>query len=388
MRKISLTVNGTLHYAEVEPRTQLAAVLRDRLHLTGTHLACEQGICGACTILVDGKPIRSCITYAPMHDGAVIETIEGFQSDPIMSALRRAFSENHALQCGFCTPGMIITARDIILRLKEPNEQKIRNELSGNLCRCTGYVGIVRAIQAVIRERAATDGEQPAGPASLGARAAKTPLQPFALSDGSLCSVPAEAPSLQQAVTIEDGWTSIERKIALHHSPDQVWEYFSDISRVAHCIPGASVKSMEGDSFLGEIVIRFGMIKAAFVGEGQRTINPRDREGIIDAQGKDLAGQSNVRGQLTYRVLPARDGTEALVEMQLRFRLTGLLAQFNRPDLVEGFLDVLLSQFVSSCEATLSGKDVTGPRELGALRLLLAVAKRRLKNVFAVKRVA
>lgn len=383
MSKISITVNGELRHAEVESRTQLAEVLRNTLHLTGTHLACEQGICGACTVVVDGKPIRSCITYAPMCDGAAIETIEGFQQDPVMAALRRAFSENHALQCGFCTPGMIITARDIVMRINEPDEKKIRNELSGNLCRCTGYVGIVRAIQAVIRDRAAEVGQTATPNAAVASRG---PLQPFALSDDSLGAARAEAPD--QGVTVRNGWTTAERKMRLSHAPDQVWALFSDIDRIARCVPGAVVKSMNGDSFAGEVVIRFGMIKAAFAGEGERTLDERDRSGLIDARGKDASGQSNVRGQLKYRVDPAGNGDETVVDLQLRFRLVGLLAQFNRPDLVEGFLDALLSQFVSACDATLSGKEPGGVQELSALGVLLVVAKQKLRKFLKPKRAA
>ncbi|MCB2158070.1 MAG: (2Fe-2S)-binding protein, partial [Rhodobacteraceae bacterium] len=155
---IRLTVNGEACTATVPARTQLAEVLRDHLDLTGTHLACEQGVCGACTVMVNGRPVRSCITYAHSCDGAVIETIEGHRGDPVMDRLRDAFSRHHALQCGFCTPGMLATARDIVARFDAPDEATIRHELSGNLCRCTGYVGIVNAIRDVIDQRAADAG--------------------------------------------------------------------------------------------------------------------------------------------------------------------------------------------------------------------------------------
>uniref|UniRef100_UPI0039B88F23 (2Fe-2S)-binding protein n=1 Tax=Albidovulum sp. TaxID=1872424 RepID=UPI0039B88F23 len=150
---IRLTVNGEPCTATVPARTQLAEVLRDHLDLTGTHLACEQGVCGACTVMMDGQPVRACITYAHACDGAVIETIEGHAGDPVMDRLRDAFSRHHALQCGFCTPGMLATARDIVARFDDPDEATIRHELSGNLCRCTGYVGIVNAIRDVVGQR-------------------------------------------------------------------------------------------------------------------------------------------------------------------------------------------------------------------------------------------
>jgi carbon-monoxide dehydrogenase small subunit len=151
---IKLTVNGEPVEAEVEPRLSVADFLRENLNLTGTHLGCEHGVCGACTLVVDGAPVRSCITLAVVCDGADVRTIESFDADPVMAALRAAFTAEHALQCGFCTPGMLATARDIVTRLPEADEARIRLELSGNLCRCTGYVGIVNAIKRVLKERA------------------------------------------------------------------------------------------------------------------------------------------------------------------------------------------------------------------------------------------
>ncbi len=158
MKTINLTVNGQAVSAAVEPRTHLADFLREHEGLTGTHLGCEHGVCGACTIEIDGAPARSCIQFAVRCEGASVRTIEGFDDDEIMRALRTAFSAEHALQCGYCTPGMLVTARDIAMRLPHltdaTDEARIRIELAGNLCRCTGYQGIVRAIQRVLRERA------------------------------------------------------------------------------------------------------------------------------------------------------------------------------------------------------------------------------------------
>ena len=150
---VSLTVNGDAATVEVEPREQLADLLRGTLMLTGTHVGCEHGVCGACTVELDGLPARSCITHAGSCDGASVRTIEGFAEDPVMAELRAAFTAEHALQCGYCTPGMLVTARDIVLRLPDADEARVRRELSGNLCRCTGYVGIVRAIAKVLASR-------------------------------------------------------------------------------------------------------------------------------------------------------------------------------------------------------------------------------------------
>jgi aerobic carbon-monoxide dehydrogenase small subunit len=150
LKRITLQVNGQRVDEAVEPRTHLADFLRERLALTGTNLGCEHGVCGACTVEIDGAPARSCITYAVACEGATVRSIEGFADDPVMAELRAAFTAEHALQCGYCTPGMLVTARDIVTRLPDADEARIRKELSGNLCRCTGYMGIVRAIQRVL----------------------------------------------------------------------------------------------------------------------------------------------------------------------------------------------------------------------------------------------
>jgi len=161
--RIALTVNGRPVEAEVAPRTSLADFVREHLRLTGTHLGCEHGICGACTVEVDGEIARSCITYAVACDGAKVRTIEGFDDDPLMAKLRRAFTEAHALQCGYCTPGMLVAARDLVRRKGGLSRQEIRHDMSGNLCRCTGYVGIVDAIARVMAEEGAERGQTPGG---------------------------------------------------------------------------------------------------------------------------------------------------------------------------------------------------------------------------------
>lgn len=153
MTELTLKINGEDVTANVEPRLSLADFIRDHRRLTGTHLGCEHGVCGACTVLMNGEPARSCITFAVVADGTEITTIEGFDGDDPMAQLRQAFHENHALQCGYCTPGMLVAARDIVTRLPDADEARVRLELAGNLCRCTGYVGIVNAILSVLEQR-------------------------------------------------------------------------------------------------------------------------------------------------------------------------------------------------------------------------------------------
>ena len=147
-RSIRLTVNGTVRTGQVEPRKLLVDFLREDLGLTGTHVGCEHGICGACTILVNGEAARSCLMLAVQADGAELLTVEGLAREGRLHPLQEAFWEHHGLQCGFCTPGMLITAYDLLQTNPTPTEEETRAGLSAVLCRCTGYQGIVRAVQA------------------------------------------------------------------------------------------------------------------------------------------------------------------------------------------------------------------------------------------------
>lgn len=152
-KKIKLTVNGAVYERTLEPRLLLSDFLRMDLGLTGTHVGCEHGVCGACTIIVDGDSARSCLMLAVQADGAVIETVEGLGSLHKLNSVQKAFHEHHALQCGFCTPGMLMTVTDLLRKYPLASDEQIRGGLSGNLCRCTGYEHIVEAVRALVRQR-------------------------------------------------------------------------------------------------------------------------------------------------------------------------------------------------------------------------------------------
>jgi aerobic carbon-monoxide dehydrogenase small subunit len=155
MHVIQITVNGEPVKASVEPRTNLADFLRENADARSIHLGCEHGVCGTCTTVINGKIARSCIALAVSLDGAEVWTLEGLYNDPVIAQLRRSFHECHGLQCGYCTPGVLITARDILQRHKNPPEDVVREALAGSICRCTGYAGIVKAVLHAAEHRGA-----------------------------------------------------------------------------------------------------------------------------------------------------------------------------------------------------------------------------------------
>ncbi|QOZ08070.1 (2Fe-2S)-binding protein [Bradyrhizobium sp. CCBAU 51765] len=155
-RKISLTVNGQAVEAEVEARVNLADFVRQAIGLTGTHVGCEHGVCGACTIIVDGRPARACLMLAVQADGAEVETVESLGTPEALSELQQAFRDRHALQCGFCTPGMLMTIEALLRVEASPTREQVRDVLSGNLCRCTGYQAIVDAALDAAKARRGT----------------------------------------------------------------------------------------------------------------------------------------------------------------------------------------------------------------------------------------
>jgi carbon-monoxide dehydrogenase small subunit len=154
MPHISITVNGRVRSGHVEPRTLLVHFLREHLHLTGTHVGCDTSQCGACTVLVDGRSAKSCTVLAVQADGAQVTTIEGLARDGQLHPLQEAFWEEHGLQCGYCTPGMILSAVNLLQDNPQPTEEEIRTGISGNFCRCTGYQHIVNAIRSAARKMA------------------------------------------------------------------------------------------------------------------------------------------------------------------------------------------------------------------------------------------
>lgn len=377
---IALSVNGQQIRRRAEPRTQLLELLREDLNLTGTHVGCEQGVCGACTVIVDGKPQRSCISFAGDADGATVVTIEGFDDDALMNELRMAFTKHHGLQCGFCTPGMLITARDIIMRLGAISPDRIREELSGNLCRCTGYVGIVEAIHEV------SIGKQPIPSAVTAPTPTIIPEAPRTAIGQENVS-PSGSARQNEAVTAkpsQQGWTSIEQRLRISSPPAQVWEKLIDLQQVASCLPGAEITSVDGSRIEGRMVMALGPMKVAFKGEGHVDLDAASHQGRMTGRGRDTGSGSAAEGEVKWHVLPDDNpvGASALLLVTLSWRLSGRLAQFNRAGLVQDVVQRLASDFTANLENSIKGEPVLldRVRPIGLWSLIWTIIKGRLSR--------
>jgi carbon-monoxide dehydrogenase small subunit len=379
MTTIGLTVNGRALNRPVDPRTHLADFLRDQLDLTGTHLGCEHGVCGACTLLVDDMPARSCITFAAACDGARITTIEGLDHDEIATELRAAFSREHALQCGYCTPGMMISARDLVLRLETSDDRAIRVGMSGNLCRCTGYVGIVRAIRSVIDARrsrgiAAVPG---AGRRELGPVGSGNGTPSASAGDARLAAARAQQhPETDTALAVPDFVPdkNFDEAFTIPFPPSQVFEMFGDVRRVAACLPGASLTATpSSDRAEGLIGVKLGPISANFRGAVRIERDPATLSGRIIGIGNDQRSRSSTQGDIRYRLLPIEDGRSTRVELSIGYSLRGFLAQIAREGLVRDLAKRLTAEFARNLGASLSGARPEPPKQLNGLALAFDV---------------
>jgi carbon-monoxide dehydrogenase small subunit len=430
MTRIALTVNGKRVAADVTPRTHLADFLREHLLLTGTHIGCEHGICGACTVEIEGEIARSCITYAVACDGARIRTIESFDDDALMARLRQAFTEAHALQCGYCTPGMLIAARDLVRRKSGLSRGEIRTEMSGNLCRCTGYAGIVDAIERVMAE--------PVMPAKAGTHAtldlqADAGVDPRLRGDDAVASTvnagswlgPAPGPTAHAAAPtakrversesqttsvtsrpaaipqsrpgrtpirvgvgeLEEagGETRIAQDFVLPHGRDAVWALMSDVEHLAHCMPGLVLDGPpQGDKVSGRLEAKIGPIAASFAGEGTVKQLASEYRQIIEGRGGDRRSGSRASGSVDYRlsVLTGETGREATrVDVVISYALAGPLAQVGRSGLVRDLVRRIGEAFAQNLDAQLTDPAAEmAQAQIGGLSLVVQVIADRVRE--------
>ncbi|ARP86770.1 xanthine dehydrogenase family Fe-S subunit [Bordetella genomosp. 9] len=410
MTQVTMEVNGARVTDDAPPRMHLGDFLRDRLRLTGTHLGCEHGVCGACTVLLDGAPVRACISYAVACEGRRVTTIEGYDGDPVMRRLREAFHRHHALQCGYCTPGMLATARDIVLRLPDADEARVRLELSGNLCRCTGYMGIVAAVMSVLAELRHTPDAQVdalrSGAAGVPGEAAplapaQTVFQAFvpAASSAPVASsgAAAGATAVTAAAVSEDvpsqtaagGRTNrIDGSFELPFPAEQAWAFMTDLPAVAACLPGARIEAQEGDRVKGAIAVKFGPMRAAFSGAARLDRDDAAMRAVFRGAGQDTLSRSRANGDIAYRV-EATGERACRVLVELAYSLQGPLAQFSRSGLVQDFVRRMIADFGRNVAMRL-GQGGDGPSaeaappaaSINATRIFLDVLWARIKRLF------
>lgn len=396
MSAIQMTINGRSVQGSPEARVHLGDFLRESQNLTGTHLGCEHGVCGACTVLVDGAPVRSCITFAVACDQQNVTTIEGFDEDELMRRLRKSFSVHHGLQCGYCTPGMLITARDIVLRHPDADEARIRLELSGNLCRCTGYMGIVAAIQAVIADLkvhplAADAGVSRASAQPACAAAPQGAFETFTAERGeqqAIASSPATVAAADEpAEAKRKGWTAIDDSFVVPFPLERVWAFMEDLPSVTACLPGAELTEHTGDTVKGKIAIKFGPMSANFAGAARLERDAARHRAVMRGAGQDNISRSRANGDVTYSLTSEAGGAQTRVAVTLEYMLQGPLAQFSRSGLVKDFVRRMIADFGARITAQLGGQAVpeAAASRFNAGSLVWSVIWSRIRRLFGKK---
>jgi aerobic-type carbon monoxide dehydrogenase small subunit (CoxS/CutS family)/carbon monoxide dehydrogenase subunit G len=381
---VTLTVNGRATTLAVAPRTTLSDVLRDRLGLTGTHVGCEHGVCGMCTVLVDGEAARACLLFAVQCEGAEITTVEGLGSAGDQHPLQAAFSHHHALQCGFCTPGMLMSGYDLLAG-GTYDEDTLAEDMSGVLCRCTGYRGILAAVADVAA--ACPDGvpaPRAAVPAALVGRASG--------SGSSTVSGPdADAPEADAApveITIPSGppTVTVEVESTLASGVDDVWAVLADFGRLAACLPGAEMTADLGDDrYRGAAKVALGPVSLAFDGVAHVVEHDPDTHVMrVLAQGADRGGSSTQAViRLAAEALP--DGGTTL-RAGADVHLSGRIAQFGRA-LAGDVSRRLFEQFAAAVDTAARTGEAPSPTSgPSPLRLLLGALRARLRAVLRRRR--
>jgi xanthine dehydrogenase YagT iron-sulfur-binding subunit len=376
MTEVSFTVNGTQVSVEVQPRLTLADVLREDLHLTGTRLGCEHGVCGACTVIVDGRAVRSCLTYCVQVDGADVLTVEGLGGPESLHPLQEAFQKHHALQCGFCTSGFLMSAYELLREGADPDDPDLSQKLSGVLCRCTGYAGVVTAVREVASSY--PDGVPAAHNLKKGVLQTR---RRSGESDGiqRRQDDDAKGPVSRLDLSVPEGepTTVVEVATTISSSPDEAWSLLSDLKRVGRCLPGVELTDeLASDTFAGRAGLHLGPMRLDFAGAvrvAERDEPSRTLRAV--AAGEDRSG-SSVRADLRFRASP--DGSQTAITATGRLFLTGKAAQFGR-SIAGDVSRSLFEQFARAVDAELSGAQASdanlGLRRV-AWRMLAARARR------------
>jgi xanthine dehydrogenase YagT iron-sulfur-binding subunit len=376
--EVRMTVNGTPVVLHVPARVTLADVLRDHLGLTGTHVGCEHGVCGMCTVLVDGDAARACLLFAAQLDQAEVVTVEGLGRPDELHPLQESFGRNHALQCGFCTPGFLMSSYDLLAHKPGVSEEELPAELSGVICRCTGYRNIVTAVKEA--QQAHPGGIPAPGNCARRALAGRTTSQ--STVDDERDRAPVEQRAAKAEIVLPDGAPTIAVEVATEVAvaQDQVWAVFEDVHRLARCLPGAELTEELGQNYYaGRARVSVGPIKLAFQGIAHIAEHDRvARRMRVLAQGQDTGG-AQTQADIVLRTEPAERGT--LLHAEAKVYLTGRIAQFGRA-LAGDVGRHMFEQFAAAVSETARTGDAPGGqvRAPSAFRLLLRSLLGRLKS--------
>jgi xanthine dehydrogenase YagT iron-sulfur-binding subunit len=376
-----MTVNGTEAVLRLPARVTLADALRDHLGLTGTHLGCEHGVCGMCTVLVDGQAARACLLFACQLDGADIVTVEGLGRPDKLHPLQEAFGRNHALQCGFCTPGFLMSSYDLLSNKPEVTDEELPEELSGVICRCTGYRNILTAVAETSRDY--PEGVPEPENCTHRALVGRSTGQGGTASNAS----PEQAETAEESpknadIVLPAGEPTIAVQIdtEIQAPVDKVWRVFDDIHLLARCLPGAELTQELGrDRYAGRARVSVGPIKLSF--KGLAHIAEHDREAgrmRVVAEGQDTGG-ARTQADITLSIVSTAGGTT--LHADAKVFLTGRIAQFGRA-LAGDVSRRMCEQFAEAvAEAATSGNAPSGPVAApSAMRLLGATLLDRMRT--------
>ncbi|WP_290050900.1 xanthine dehydrogenase family Fe-S subunit [Amycolatopsis solani] len=382
--EVRMTVNGTPAVLSLPARVTLADALRDHLGLTGTHVGCEHGVCGMCTVLVDGQAARACLLFAVQLDGSDVVTVEGLGRPDDLHPLQEAFGRNHALQCGFCTPGFLMSSYDLLSTKPEVTEEELPEELSGVICRCTGYRNILTAVNET--REAHPDGIPAPGNCAHRALVGRATGQAGGSTDGREAIESTEdTPRIDIVLPDGDPTIAVDIETGIGVPVDAVWRVFDDISLLARCLPGAELTEDLGDDhYAGRARVSVGPIKLAF--KGVAHVVEHDRAGQclrVLAQGQDTGG-AQTQADIVLRTEATATGTAMRAEAKVY--LTGRIAQFGRA-LAGDVSRRMFEQFADALrEAATSGQAPSGPvKAPSALKLLFAPLFARIRTALRRK---
>jgi xanthine dehydrogenase YagT iron-sulfur-binding subunit len=357
--EVRMTVNGTEVTLDLPARVTLADALRDHLGLTGTHLGCEHGVCGMCTVLVDGQAARACLLFACQLDGSEIVTVEGLGKPDDLHPLQEAFGRHHALQCGFCTPGFLVSSYDLLADKPDVTDEELPEELSGVLCRCTGYRNILSAVSEVAHaHRDGIPGPGNCGKHALMGHTAGTPG-----ADGEQASADP-GPVTPRDIELPEGEPTFAVQVThdLDVTMAQIWHVLDDIDLLASCLPGAELTEHLGDDrYRGRARVAVGPIRLSFAGMAH--VLERDPEAHrlrVIGQGQDAGGG---RTQADIKLVAEQTAEGVRLRADADVYLTGRIAQFGRA-LAGDVSRRMFEQFAEAVEeAAVSGAAPTTPRK-------------------------